>query len=255
MKRGRHRLQSVILNRTVYGEADLIVVFFTGEYGKIKGLAKHARKSLKRFGSVLTSVGLAELSFTYNPNRDLVMLEEGELSCAYDHLAQDPEMMGLAGLALELADAFCPPWDPAPGVFDLLLWCLDRLDRDWHPQETMFIFQVRLLGLTGFAPNLAGCGLCGRKPEEGAELALKPDSHGLVCRACSLGGFPVTLGALKSMTLIQSLEPDKLDRVRIDSKTLVQAGPFLMSFIRHLLGRDLRSARFLEQIAKKSKTI
>jgi len=255
MKRGRYRFQSVILNRTIYGEADLIVVFFTNEHGKVKGLAKHARKSLKRFGSVLTSFGLAELSFTHHPNRDLVILEEGDLIRSYDRLAQDPGMMGLAGLALELVDAFCAPLDPAPGVFDLLVWCLERMDRDRRPQEAMFIFQIRLLSLAGFAPNLASCGLCGRRPGEGAEFDLKPDANGLVCRTCSPGGFPVSPGALKIMTLIQGLDPDKLDRVRVDSKILVQTGPFLMTFIRHLLGRDLRAARFLDQIAKKAETV
>lgn len=255
MKPGRHSLKAVILSRTNYGEADLIVGFLTREQGKISGLAKHARKSRKRFGAVLSSPALVELAFVQTRGRDLVRLDKGEVVRSFGDLSGDVYLLALASQAMELADAFCAPLDPAPEIFDLLVWCLGRLEHGPRPEETMFIYQLRLLGLSGFAPSLSACSVCGRRPEPGKEFRLKPNLGGLVCRDCSPGGFPAGPGTIKLMVLIQGLGQDKIDRVRVTSQTQAEGGPFLMALIRHTLGRDLKTARFLDQMAKKTKRI
>lgn len=248
MKRGRRHYPAVVLNRINYGEADLIVTFFTREEGKIKGLAKHGRKSQKRFGSLLSTPALADLAFTVTPGRSLVRLEEGDLLRSFEALARNVRLWARAGQALELVDAFCAPHDPAPEVFDLLLWCLGRLEAGTRPEETSFLFQLRLLALTGFGPNLSSCPLCGRGPEEALLLGLHPDRDGLVCQDCAPGGFPVSLGTQKVMARAQSLEVDKLDRLRVSPRALEEGGPFLAAYLRHVLGRELRSARLMDQL-------
>lgn len=250
MDRGRHRVEAVVLNRTPYGEADLIVSFFTREHGKVRGLAKHGRKSRKRFGNVLSSPALVELAFTHSTNRDLVRLEEGDLLRSFDGLAQDVHRLALAGQMLELVDAFCALHDPTPTAMDLLLWGLNRLDQGIRPSETQFVFRLRMLGLAGFGPNMEACPVCGRTPDLAGPVDLKPDQGGLVCRACRPGGFPVSPGSLKLMRMVQSLETAKLDRIRVSPATEAEVDPFLMAFIRHTLGRELKTAKFLDQMAK-----
>ena len=248
MKPGRHNLEGIVLNRLNYGEADLIVAFFTREAGKVKGLAKHGRKSRKRFGNLLTPSTVSQLKFTISAGRDLARLEEGELVRSFDGLGGDVKLLAFAGLAMELVDCFYQAYDAAPEVYDLLVWCLDRLDRKKDPEETLFIFQIRLLNLSGFGPNLASCGVCGRPPEPDRSAGLSPDQGGLACRGCAAGGFPVSQGTVKIMALAQTLALDKVDRVRIGEAALKEAGPFLPVYIRRILGKDLKSLRFLEQL-------
>ncbi|MBU2547255.1 MAG: DNA repair protein RecO [Proteobacteria bacterium] len=246
MKPGPYRFKAVILSRTQYGEADLIVNFLTREHGKMSGLARHGRKSRKRFGNVLLSPALVELAFTQPRGRDLVRLDQGDLVRSFEGLGRDFHLLALGQQSLELADAFCAPLDPAPDVFDWLVWSLERMDVGVRPRETAFIFQLKLLILTGFGPNLAACPLCGRPPEDGRTAELKPEHGGLVCRRCSPGGFSVSPGTLKIMSLIQGLPLDRIDRVRIGDASLDEASPFLLSSIRSILGRDLKTARFVE---------
>lgn len=250
MKTGRHRVRAVVLNRMPYGEADLIVSFFTREFGKVRGLAKHGRKSQKRFGNVLSGPALVELSFTHTSGRDLVRLEEGELVRSFDGLSADVTRLAMASHALELTDAFCALQDPSPDVLDLLLWVLDRLDKDIRPEEALFLFRLRILGLAGFGPNFSACPVCGGKPCAGEEIELNPDQGGLTHRKCAGGGFSVSLGTLKLMGLVQAVALDRLDRVRVGPADTKSAGLFLMSFVHHLLGRELKTSRFMEQMAR-----
>ena len=130
MKAELHRLEAVMLSRVNYGEADLVVHFLTRDYGKINGLAKNARKSRKRFGNVLNPSALVELEFVPRRTSELVRLERGDLIRGFDGLSSDPRLLGMAGVALELTEAFCQPLDPSPEIYDLLVWCMDRLDRN-----------------------------------------------------------------------------------------------------------------------------
>ena len=90
-------------------------------------MARHGRKSRKRFGNVLSPSSLVDLAFTVSSGRDMVRLEEGDLVRAFDGLSRDVRLLAYAGQALELVDAFCKEFDSSPEVFDLLLATLTRL--------------------------------------------------------------------------------------------------------------------------------
>ena len=250
MKSGRHQCRAVILGRVNYGESDLVVSFFSQEFGRLSGMAKYGRKSRKRFGNVLAPGGCVDLDFTCKPGRELVRLEGGSLVRAYENLGQDVNLLALSAQTLELVESFCPPQDPSPEIFNLLLWCQDRLERNERSLEALFIFKVRLLALAGFGPNVVSCCLCGGQPREGDVCGLKADQGGLVCASCAGGGIRVSLGALKLMALSQSLDLGKIDRVRINDRVINEADSFLLDYIRHILGRDLKTAAFLEKLRR-----
>lgn len=251
METGRHKSQAVILKRTNYGEADLIVNFLTPESGKVGGMAKHGRKSVKRFGNVLTSLSLVELEFTVSRNRELVRLERGELLKNYEGITRDAERMALAGYALELVDGLCAPLDPVPAVFRLLLWCLDRFDSGRQPEEAAFIFQIRILALTGFGPSIAKCPVCGQPALAGQDLVLNPKQGGVACKTCVPSGSPISPGTIKLMDLALTLDLEKIDRVRTAARVLDEAGPFLRAYIAYTLGRELKSSRVIEQLKRR----
>lgn len=249
MANGRKQVKSVVLGRTNYGEADLIVTFFTREMGLVTGIAKHARKSIRRFGNVLIPGYLVELDIKIKSGRELVILEKGRLVNPHENLCSDIRLLAVASCAIEMVGAFCAPWDAASDVFDLLTWYLDRIDQKFRPDEAAFIFMVKLLHITGFGPNVTECCVCGCVPaENSAEMNI--ESGGLVCGTCSPGGFMVSEGLRKVMYLIQTMPLDKLDRIRTGDIRNTKAGTFIMAYVRRIMGRELKSFRFLEQIDK-----
>jgi DNA repair protein RecO (recombination protein O) len=250
MKPGSHSLTAVILKRTPYGEADVIVTFFSREQGKLSGMARHAKRSVKRFGNVLASLALVRLEVTASPGRELVRLDRGEPITVFEGAAGDPLRLGLAGRALELVDGVQAPLDPLPELFDLLLWLLGRLDRGERVEEASFIFELRLLRLAGFGPNLTVCPHCGRRLADFPQAALDPGQGGLVCPEAGPEALPVSTGTLKVMDRALSLPLGKIDRLRAAPRVLAEAEPFLGRYVVHVLGRELKSTRFLDQIKK-----
>jgi DNA repair protein RecO (recombination protein O) len=248
MKPGRYKVRAIILNRVNYGEADLIVCLFTREFGKIKGMAKHGRKSRHRFSNVLTPTAVVEMEFTQKAGRDLVQLESGGLLRSYDGLAADPRLLGRGLMVLELVDAFEQMHDPAPELFDLVCLTLDHLESGQRSDELLTVFQLKLLMLAGFGPNLISCTRCGKTLTGDCEWRFSVRSGGVVCHGCRPGDFPVSLGTLKSLILLQSLPFDKISRVRLNTVATAEAASFLMAYIRHILGRDLKTSQFLEKV-------
>src|ERR1700761_2443550 len=83
--------EAVILRTWPIHEADLIVSFFSREHGRIKGVAKAALKSRKRFGGALGPMTVVRAWFAERPRQELVRLDQLEiirspLSAPVDHV-------------------------------------------------------------------------------------------------------------------------------------------------------------------------
>src|ERR1035441_5411992 len=71
--------EAVILRTWPVHEADLVVSFFTREYGKMKGVAKSALRSRRRFGGALEPMTVVRAWFVERPKQELVRLDQLEI--------------------------------------------------------------------------------------------------------------------------------------------------------------------------------
>src|SRR5512145_3036254 len=99
-----HASDAIILRHLDYGEADRIVTFLTPEHGRLKGFARGARKSRKRFGAALEPFAQVRLHWSAPRSGDLVSLREAELLDLRPGLRQDLAAIGMAGYGCELTD-------------------------------------------------------------------------------------------------------------------------------------------------------
>src|SRR5210317_1719097 len=95
---------AIILHHTDYGEADRIVTFLTPEHGRLKGFARAARKSRKRFGAALEPCAEVQMHWTARGSGNLVSLREAELVDLHSGLRRNLETLTLAGYGCELAE-------------------------------------------------------------------------------------------------------------------------------------------------------
>ena len=75
--------KAIILRTRDFGESDLMVTAFSYVYGNIKGIAKGARRSSKRFVNSLNIFSLVNLAFKERRNSDLVWIDSCELIDGY----------------------------------------------------------------------------------------------------------------------------------------------------------------------------
>jgi DNA repair protein RecO (recombination protein O) len=176
--------EAVILRTWPVQEADLVVSFFTRDYGKVKGVAKAALKSRKRFGGSLEPMTVARAWFVERPRQELVRLDQLEIIRSPLSAPVDHARMAVLSFFAETLDEALPEHDPQETVFRLLLSVLEHTNavqcetiQPWMPLTYFQLWMTRLMGLL---PDIAHCTACG-EPLHGAEISFNSLGDGLFC--------------------------------------------------------------------------
>ncbi len=142
-------------------EADEIVSLFTRSYGRIRGVAKAAAKSRRRFGGALEPMTFVTASYVEKPKQELVRLDACEVIAS--PLSDPVNYARAAALAFyaEVLEEAMPDHDPHEAAFRLTLAVLDHThgDRIWMPVTYFALWITRLLG---WMPSLTHCTVCGQ---------------------------------------------------------------------------------------------
>jgi DNA repair protein RecO (recombination protein O) len=174
----------VVLRTWPVHEADLIVSFFTRDYGRVKGVAKSALKSRKRFGGALEPMTLARAWFAERPRQELVRLDHLEILRSPLSAPIDHARMAVLSFFAEVLDESLPEHDPQETVFRLLVSVLEQTHavqsevvQPWMPLTYFSLWMTRLMGLL---PDIAHCIACG-ETLDGGEIGFTAFADGLFC--------------------------------------------------------------------------
>jgi DNA repair protein RecO (recombination protein O) len=171
--------EAIVLRTWPVHEADLIVSFFTRDYGKLRGVAKAALKSRKRFGGALEPMTVARAWFAEKPKQDLVRLDQLEILSSPMARQIDAVRLGVLSLYAEVLDEALPEHDPQETVFRLAVSVLERTtaEQPWMPLTYFTLWMTRLMGLL---PDLAHCTVCG-EALRAEEVFHNAHADGLFC--------------------------------------------------------------------------
>jgi DNA repair protein RecO (recombination protein O) len=146
--------EAFVLRSYPFKEADLIVSFFTRDQGKLRGVARRARRPKGGFGSSLERLSQIRLSYYQRENRELVTLDNCELIRSQFDLSSNYE----AGIALdfmaEVAEQLLPPSEANDRFYRLIAAVLDDVHRRGETWMAVLYFSVWAVRLSGFLPDL-----------------------------------------------------------------------------------------------------
>jgi DNA repair protein RecO (recombination protein O) len=171
--------EAVVLRTWPLHEADLIVSFFTRDYGRMKGVAKSALRSRKRFGGALEPMTVARAWFAEKPRQELVRLDQLEILRSPLAAPVDHVRMTVLSFFAELLDEVLPEHDPQETVFRLLVSVLEQttVEQPWMPLTYFSLWMTRLMGLL---PDIGHCTACGETLVAG-ETSFNSLGDGLFC--------------------------------------------------------------------------
>lgn len=242
------RTVAVVIEVRDYGEADKIVTFYSLARGRMSGIAKGAKRSLKRFVNKLELFTLLEIHYTDSRTSSLVRLDQAELLDHFPLLRGNYARYTAGVLLCELVLHWTKENDPDPGLFELLKWGLTNLQTgDRPPLWGAVLFELKLLTLLGYQPDLGGCSLCGRLSAGQAPYRFRPAVHGLICRACARqghreepgAGLMISLSTVSLLRKAQELESAKLDRLRFSPQEAREGAALLRAHGNHILQREI----------------
>lgn len=232
---------ALIIGLMDYRESDRIVTFFTREHGRVSGIARGARRSVKRFGGSLELFSRLSLNFT--PADGLVAVHDVDPVTIYPNIRATLEGIAHAGYACELVAALAPERLANQRLFRLLAAYLEQLDSFPVSRSDRHFFEINLLNILGYRPPLESCCRCGdHLGEEGGSWSDGEDG-GICCPRCGRGG--ARLGGEAVAGLLQSLATGRFGQVAFPQRALAEVERYLEASIGDHLQRPLKSLAFL----------
>jgi len=243
------RVEAVALRHSDFGEADRIITLYTREQGKMRAVAKGVRKIASRKAGHLEPFTRVKLQLARG--RDMFIVTQAETVDAYPSLREDLSLTGYAAYVLELLDRFVPDEESASSsLYRLLTETLSHLATESNPWLTLRSYEIRLLDLLGFRPQLQDCANCGNEIQAEDQF-FSAALGGAVCPRCGQGLpglWPISVDALKYLRHFQRSDYRSAMRARPDAETQKEIETVMQGYFQFLLERELNTPGFIKRI-------
>lgn len=249
---GRPRVyttEGVILRRRNIGEADSIFTVFSPTEGKFDAVARGVRKPRSHMRGHLEPLTRSKLLLAHG--RTLDVFTQAETISGYRAIREDLDLCTSALYCAELIDRFTADREPHQDVYGLLLDILDALDAG-APLPAVRHFELQLLGLMGYEPQLDACALCGARLPE-SDVLLSASAGGFVCGECrglAGAGRVISVRAIKVLRHARSAGLDQFAALKLDDQLAREVQSALAELIRYVLDREPLSGKYLDQVAR-----
>ena len=172
-------------------EADLLVSLFTREQGRVKGVARHAMRSRRRFGGALEPMTMVRATYAERPKQDLVRMDAFEIVASPLRGTVDWERTAGLQLMAEVLEEALPEMAPEDAVFRLTVAVLGEMQAGTvvAPAAYFCLWMARLMG---WMPELGHCVVCGLDLQadgaRGGDIWWSPTADGVTCEDDRRGG-------------------------------------------------------------------
>ena len=247
------RVHAIVLRHADWGEADRLVTLYTREQGKLRTVAKGARKVTSRKAGHLEPFTHVKLQLARG--RSLFIVTQADTVDAFIPLRETLEMAGTASYVVELLDRFVYEDEgPNPTLFRLLAETLKRLSDGEDPWLAVRYYEMRLLDFLGFRPQLFECANCGREIKAEDQF-FSFSLGGVICPRCGRG-LPnlagISLDALKYLRHFQRSSYAESKRAQPTSDVQTEVEILMRGYFTYLLERELNSPGFLRAVRPSS---
>jgi len=244
---------ALVLRTHDFSESSVVAHLYTREFGKIRVLAKGAKRPKNPFDFALDLLALCRIVFLRKSSEGLDLLTEAKLLRRFR--VERENLPGLYGAyyVAELLQALTHDYDPNPPLFDLAVETVAALQNKPRPAWRVARFEWQLLDLLGHGPSLEVCAGCGEPLAEGDQgrLYFGVLDGGSVCPRCRPGRRNVvTLRAETWQTIraLASLGEEAAEDREIPPPIRGELRGVLNQLICHLLGQRPRMHEYLAML-------
>jgi DNA repair protein RecO (recombination protein O) len=244
---------ALVLRVVEFSETSSVVTLFSREFGKVRGLAKGARRLKGPFESALDLLALCRIVFLRKSSDALDLLTEAKLEKRFRPTARDLSSLYAGYYVAELLNELTDDADPHPDLFDSAVATLAELERREVALAPLVLrFELAALSSLGHLPSLDACVECGRQVEPVGRIAFGLGSGGVLCTQCRPGARQVVLihaGTLKLLARFADLRSDTWRRTELDRRSAGELRGVLNHYLAHLLGHKPRMQEYLGVLA------
>ena len=242
----QYTTEAVILGVKNWGDADKMLQFFSRDRGKIKAAAFGCRRPKSALAGAMQMFNVVELSLTEGHRVDTV--RQAVIRRRFPHLETDLIAMAYASFVAELLIELEPEGAANRPLYDWLPPVLSTFG-ERNPRLTALAAGYQLMAFAGVGSKYEGCIRCGCDIEGDAFLSTA--DGGVLCPNCASSGSSVQpfSAAQRAFCLtLASLDWAHPMPFRVKREELLEAEEILLSSLRQLLGKELKSLAFIRQL-------
>jgi DNA repair protein RecO (recombination protein O) len=243
-----YQTEAIVIKKSKLGEADRILTLYTLDRGKIEAIAKGVRKPKSKMAGHLELLTHSQIRLARGRNLDTIIGSQTIES--YMALKNDLWLTSYGLYAAELINQFTVAHAENPALFNLFSETLSYLSQAISPELTSRYFELHLLEMAGFQPQLQECILCRRELEPVVNTFCS-SAGGMLCPNCRDShpdGFSMSVDALKVLRLLQRSAISVVGRLKIGAELAAEMKGVLATYIRYLLEREVKSAAWLDSL-------
>lgn len=242
--------EAIVLRTTDYGETHVIVTLLTPARGKHSALASGAKKTRSRFrGAVQLFTHGYWLLFE---GKGMWRAAQADVIESFRTIRADLQKMAYAVYMMELTDRFVTKDEPVPGVFEQVLSSLRQLEAGKDEEILARIFEMKMLGVAGCAPDLLHCAHCKKELRESTRFSIR--LGGALCETCyptDPQALVIHPSVLKLLRLFQQIDVARIGHISVRLEVKEQLEKVLFHYIDEYTGVTLKSRYFLEQMKRR----
>jgi DNA repair protein RecO (recombination protein O) len=243
-----YRCDAIVLARMDFGEADRILTLYSRQHGKLRVIAKGARRPLSRLGPHLEYFSRSRLMLA--KGRELDVVTGAETEDAHLPIRDDLDAFGHASHMVEILARLTEDRQENAAVFELLASSLRLLADGVDAFHVTRHYELALLTLLGYRPELYNCIEC-RSSLGQASHQFAVESGGFLCEHCrgqATGARMVSVDAQKYLRALDRSGLGATVRLRIEAPLCNELEGLLGGYLRHIAERDLGSLRVLHEM-------
>ncbi len=250
-----YQTEAIIIKKIKLGEADRILSLYTPQLGKIQAVAKGVRRPRSKMAGHLELLTHSLVSLARGRNLDTVT--GSQTIDGFFPLKSDFKLASYALYAVELVEQFTADRDENQPLFELLLKTMHQLCQETNYELTLRYFELHLLDLVGYRPQLRQCAAC-HKPLEPVTNFFSPKAGGVLCPTCRQSqplAHHLPVDALKVLRWLQGNDISTASRLKITPSLSRELELVIRGYLRYLLEREVKSTTWLDTIREQDSLI
>jgi DNA repair protein RecO (recombination protein O) len=243
-----NRTEGIVLRWTDFSNTSKIVTIYTRDHGKLRVLAKGAKRKKSEFLGILEPFCLLEVVYI-EKKRGMHLLKEACLLDSNPGIRQELTRIAYGMQLLSLVEQSQPEEDPDPVVFELLSSSLRELQRATSPENVSILFQLRLLRHFGKLPSLTNCIRCDSML--GPTTFYSARSEGFLCEACGEDRrFSVPQGTLRALRRLAESPSERAGRIGLLKEQRGQIAQLLSTMWKAVIEAELPAEKVTDSLLR-----
>jgi DNA repair protein RecO (recombination protein O) len=204
--------EAYVLGTMPLGEADLVVTLLSERWGRVRGVARSARRSRIRFGGSLAPMSRVRAIWTERREGELHRIESVDLHRSFASMQSEPLVQAACALFAEIGMAAVREEQEERATFRLYGAVLEAMEAGLSAWCAVRYFEFWLLRLHGVFADLGACAACGVPLTASGGVAAIP-GEGLACGRCAHSraeAIRLPAGERAALVRIATEPPDRI---------------------------------------------